>query len=970
MADWSSYANINPTSDKRHYYPCLAVDKNGVIHVACVFNYNKVVYSKSSDKGVTWTNWIEIGTLTANGCDYPRIAVDSNANIHIVVANIVGSYRVIKYTKSTNGGVSWSEWATIGSVGTYNQKNPAIAIDSSDNIHVVWHGNDETYQTEYTDCQIKYIKSTDGGSNWSAITNIQPSASYDYEVPDLICDADDILHIACTAYNNSSWVCQVAYTRSLNGGGNWSSWVSACTDADYFLADPKIAVDSNQKVHIVFQIDAVDWEGYWIKYVSSSDGSTWESVETLASNESTYVEYNYPCIAVDSDDNICVAFSFGDEFLFQQLTKIIFMKRSGNTWGLQEEIISVQATNENNSKRQFYPKMFLAYDNSLSMVWAGGDPAYFEYQIKYSRLEGTVTSPTTRVFLEILEYQSTKTAEAGTSSSQIKITGHGLSPEDFIVNTTRRWENAERGARLVGATGLDANTIPLDDSITAGGQPGIDYGPQIEGDSVRLYKYIDRTNMVMPGTFRLNRKAGGQSEGSFTMKTNNSFILYPGNYMRLYMVSGATTTQLFRGIINEVRQQLLTNKAGISDMYMQVSFYGYNQIPARRTIQISYPTGTTYGDIVQDMLDLYLFQDGIKKTTIGTGGTLTEDWRSDAISISDVLDECAEKSGYQWFIDDEGYLQFYEEPSTIPDADISIDTTSNVRPFRKLEMDWSLDNYYNKTFVCGGYDEKGNDIIFGAEDFSKSTEMQNLHAGTGVYGVVVKDGSITEGEYKTAESATTSTVIAQTNHGVQAGDIIWNFTRDVYRIVRTVLNGNSFEVDEIVGMVGSTSDTAEAGTTTTIIKMTNHGLNVGDGIYNSTRNAYRNVVRVLDADNVTVDTVPSQAEGDTIKRGGDIIVYFNQTNKFIRNKLKKESTRPASLSFETNVLSINPAEKLNVNIPELNISDEDFLVESVSIFDNGLGPQNFWARINATRRDGTNFTTQRIATYIDFWGGF
>lgn len=66
----------------------------------------------------------------------------------------------------------------------------------------------------------------------------------------------------------------------------------------------------------------------------------------------------------------------------------------------------------------------------------------------------------------------------------------------------------------------------------------------------------------------------------------------------------------------------------------------------------------------------------------------------------------------------------------------------------------------------------------------------------------------------------------------------------------------------------SATGAAEAGTSTTNIKITAHGLAVGDLIVNVTRsNAARLVTVVVDADNVTVATVTSQASGDTIEIG-------------------------------------------------------------------------------------------------------
>lgn len=70
--------------------------------------------------------------------------------------------------------------------------------------------------------------------------------------------------------------------------------------------------------------------------------------------------------------------------------------------------------------------------------------------------------------------------------------------------------------------------------------------------------------------------------------------------------------------------------------------------------------------------------------------------------------------------------------------------------------------------------------------------------------------------------------------------------------------GNSSQWDTSQGWVK-----AESGTTTTNIKITAHGLSDNDVIYNATRDAYR-LVTVVDVDNLTVSSVTSQTTDDVI----------------------------------------------------------------------------------------------------------
>ena len=64
----------------------------------------------------------------------------------------------------------------------------------------------------------------------------------------------------------------------------------------------------------------------------------------------------------------------------------------------------------------------------------------------------------------------------------------------------------------------------------------------------------------------------------------------------------------------------------------------------------------------------------------------------------------------------------------------------------------------------------------------------------------------------------------------------------------------------------TSTDTCEAGTTTTNIKATAHGLATGDYIVNRTRSNAVRKITVVDADNFTVEAVTSQTNGDTFSK--------------------------------------------------------------------------------------------------------
>lgn len=85
-------------------------------------------------------------------------------------------------------------------------------------------------------------------------------------------------------------------------------------------------------------------------------------------------------------------------------------------------------------------------------------------------------------------------------------------------------------------------------------------------------------------------------------------------------------------------------------------------------------------------------------------------------------------------------------------------------------------------------------------------------------------------------------------------------------VLRTWLMKNKFNSLEVLIDNNTSTDTAEAGTNTTTINATAHGLTTGDHIVNRTRgNAVRHVT-VVSANQFTVEAVTSQASGDTFSK--------------------------------------------------------------------------------------------------------
>lgn len=182
----------------------IAIDTNNHIHVVWeqqVAGNNEIFYKTSTDGGTTWTT--KRLTWYTNSSSTPSIASDSNNHIHVVWYEIASSSMEIIYKKSTNGGVSWTKKRLTWNNG--DSYSPSIAVDSSNHIHVVW------YDEAPGNYEIFHKMSTDGGSSWSTKRLSWTSgASYN---PLIAIDSKDQIHLVW--YDHSPGNYEIYYRKGI-----------------------------------------------------------------------------------------------------------------------------------------------------------------------------------------------------------------------------------------------------------------------------------------------------------------------------------------------------------------------------------------------------------------------------------------------------------------------------------------------------------------------------------------------------------------------------------------------------------------------------------------------------------------------------------------------------------------------------------------------------------------------------------
>ena len=307
--------------------------------------------------------WLSTKRLTFNsGFSYmPVSAVDSSDHVYVVwYDNTPGNFEIY-YMKTTDGGSSWplKRLTWTYNVSTY----PTVAVDSSNHVHVVWQ--------DYTpgNWEIYHKKSTDGGSVWTTKRlTYNPSDSFK---PSLAVDSAN--HIYMVWYNDPLGYTEIYLKRSTDGGSTWTTKRLTWTSGD--SANPTIAVDSNNYIHVVwYDVSSGNLEIYYKK--STDGGSSWTTKRLTWNSGGSFS----PTIAADANNHLHVVWEDDTPG-----NREIYYRRStdgGSSW-ITKRLTWTSGTSQ-------VPFIAVDFRNQLHVTWHDDTPGNAEIFHKRSTDGGLI----------------------------------------------------------------------------------------------------------------------------------------------------------------------------------------------------------------------------------------------------------------------------------------------------------------------------------------------------------------------------------------------------------------------------------------------------------------------------------------------------------------------------------------------------------------------------------------------------
>ncbi|MFH1098041.1 MAG: PEGA domain-containing protein [Candidatus Desantisbacteria bacterium] len=206
------------------------------------------IYVIGGDDGNNSLSVVEEGILTGEDIEQtasgmPKIAIDSSNNVHIMWRDgyswnsdntITGQANIYHRSKNNTG-----QWSAIAQITTGGGSWPSIVLDKNDNLHLAYYFDPQN---------IAYIKWN--GNTWSSPMTVTTSARGQI---DLAYDNNNHLHMVWYYDHWSPQINQILY--SYYDGYNWSSpeEVSDRISGQY-PRRPFIMVDSLGYPHIVWEV--------------------------------------------------------------------------------------------------------------------------------------------------------------------------------------------------------------------------------------------------------------------------------------------------------------------------------------------------------------------------------------------------------------------------------------------------------------------------------------------------------------------------------------------------------------------------------------------------------------------------------------------------------------------------------------------------------------------------------------------
>ncbi|HUF13090.1 MAG TPA: exo-alpha-sialidase [Longimicrobiales bacterium] len=162
--------------------PVLASSPTGQLYIAWWARPEfDILFASSDDGGESWSEPVRLNTEPGNvpfwlqpvstRPAFPSMTVDAAGTIYAVWPEYATSTWDVFFSRSDDGGGSWSAPVRLNDARLGNQWLPSVAVGADGTLHAAWY-DARTFQTD-----VAYARSTDRGSSWSPNVRVTSRSS-------------------------------------------------------------------------------------------------------------------------------------------------------------------------------------------------------------------------------------------------------------------------------------------------------------------------------------------------------------------------------------------------------------------------------------------------------------------------------------------------------------------------------------------------------------------------------------------------------------------------------------------------------------------------------------------------------------------------------------------------------------------------------------------------------------------------
>ncbi len=308
--------------------PAVAVDAQGGVHTIWYrfdddWNYPWLYYAYRDPVTLVWSyEWL-VSLPYYN--PEPDIAVTSDGAVHVVFQEYSPSVDILYARRAPGGG--WSTPIRVNSdSGSAAQYYPALAVDDSDNVYVIWQDgrNTATSWDLYMDIlPLNGAWGTDILVN-QAIDNSQQTR------PDIDVSPDGQVYTVWADNRNAD-----VYFRYRAADGTWQNEVKIINRSQGQY-DPKVSVDGSGVAHVVFyEKRASNWAED-VSYMNRAVNGTWSALQVVNDDYATVfnVAQRHPDAAARANGEVIALWR--DTRLGSH--EIFFGRRPAGTWSASARV--------------------------------------------------------------------------------------------------------------------------------------------------------------------------------------------------------------------------------------------------------------------------------------------------------------------------------------------------------------------------------------------------------------------------------------------------------------------------------------------------------------------------------------------------------------------------------------------------------------------------------------------------------